>query len=328
MNNIAKIKPIEHVTLTVLVDNKAYLIVESNDQIQYFTDGPLLAEHGFSVLIRLDNSESQILWDAGVSKVALLENMKRLKINPGHIAKIVLSHGHLDHYAALTVLLNEMDIWPEAKEWQGNLTADDVEAWIEMHMIPIIAHPAAFRERWWKKEDGTMVGPFLPPPKQEWQAAGATITTSEEPYELGPGCWTTGYIPRDSFEESGRPTRLFYRQGSDFAHDDMDEDQAIGIFLQGKGLIILSGCAHSGIVNTVNQVKQIFGIETIHAIIGGFHLAEASDEEIDQTIDLIKGFAPKLVVPSHCTGFRAINQFAQEMPDEFAEGVVGATYQF
>lgn len=78
MNNIAKIKPIEHVTLTVLVDNKANLIVESNDQIQYFTDGTLLAEHGFSVLIRLDNSESQILWDAGVSKVALFENMKRL----------------------------------------------------------------------------------------------------------------------------------------------------------------------------------------------------------------------------------------------------------
>jgi 7,8-dihydropterin-6-yl-methyl-4-(beta-D-ribofuranosyl)aminobenzene 5'-phosphate synthase len=328
MSNATEIKPIEHVALTVLVDNKANLLVESNDQIQYFTDEPLLAEHGFSVLIRLDDSESQILWDAGVSKVALLENMKRMKIDPTHITKIALSHGHLDHYAALTALLSEMDILPEEKEWQENVTADDIEAWIEMHQIPIVAHPAAFRERWWKKDDGTMVGPFLPPPYQEWQAAGAKIITSEEPYELGPGCWTTSYIPRDSFEESGRPSQLLFREGSDFAYDDMDDDQAIGIYLQGKGLIVLSGCAHSGIVNTVNQVKRIFGIETIHAIVGGFHLAEASDEEIDQTIDLIKGFAPKLVFPSHCTGFRATNQFAQEMPDEFAEGVVGATYLF
>jgi 7,8-dihydropterin-6-yl-methyl-4-(beta-D-ribofuranosyl)aminobenzene 5'-phosphate synthase len=317
---------VEKICLTVLVDNKADLIVESSEQIKYFTDKPLLAEHGFSVLIQPENSEEKILWDAGVSKVALIENMRRMQLDIKSISKIALSHGHLDHYAAMTELLHEIDLVPEEKEWSESVNAEEIEHWIEASRIPIVSHPAAFRERWWVKDDGTLVGPFLPPPAGEWKAAGAKLIHSELPYELSPGCWTTGFIPRTSFEQSGRSEKLLYRKGPDFIPDDLEEDQAIVINVNGKGLIVLSGCAHSGIVNTVTYAQEFSGINTIYGIIGGFHLASADDEEIDRTVEYIKSIKPQFLIPSHCTGLRAISRFAQEMPEEFVEGIVGATY--
>jgi 7,8-dihydropterin-6-yl-methyl-4-(beta-D-ribofuranosyl)aminobenzene 5'-phosphate synthase len=326
MSKSSRIGFVAQISLTVLVDNKADLIVESSDKVKYFTEEPLLAEHGYSVLIQIDDSEGKILWDAGVSKIALLENARRMKIDTREIGMVALSHGHSDHYAALTTLLNDMKVLPEAKEWAGTVTKEDLDDWIIAHQIPVISHPAAFRERWWMKDDGTMVGPELPPPQGEWVAAGAKIVYSKEPYELEPGCWTTGYIPRRSFEKSGRPKKLLYRDGSDFLPDDLEEDQAIVINVNDKGLVVLSGCAHAGIVNTVEYAQEFTGIDRIYAIIGGFHLARAREDEIRMTIDYFKRIKPAYVIPCHCTGLRAICQIAQEMPDEFIEGVVGATY--
>jgi 7,8-dihydropterin-6-yl-methyl-4-(beta-D-ribofuranosyl)aminobenzene 5'-phosphate synthase len=242
------------------------------------------------------------------------------------ISMIALSHGHSGHYAGMTKILKEMSLSPEAKEWGKSVSQEEIDNFITQSQIEIVAHPAAFRERWWRKDDGTLVGPFTSPPRKEWEAAGAKIVNSEKPYKLDQGCWTTGYIPRRSFEKSGRPTQLLYRNGSEFLLDDMDEDQAIVINVKDKGLIVLSGCAHSGIVNTIEHSKDISGIETVYAIVGGFHLARAEDEEIDKIIEYIKKEKPAYVIPSHCSGFRAISKFALEMPDEFIEGVVGTTY--
>jgi len=326
MRQIDDIDFVEKISLTVLVDNKANLMVESTETTKYFTEKPLLAEHGFSVLIQVNDSEKYILWDAGVSKIALIENMRRMKIDPKTISSIALSHGHLDHYAAMTELLNKMNLAPEDKEWGEKVTQGEIEEWLAEFQIPIVAHPAAFRERWWINDDDKMVGPFLPPPDLEWKAAGAQIIFSEEPYKLAQGCWTTGFVPRTSFEKSGRPTKLLYRNGSDFIPDELEEDQAIVFNVKDKGLVVLSGCAHSGIVNTVQHAKEFTGIDRVYAIIGGFHLAHANEDEINKTIEYIKGTKPTYVVPSHCTGFKAIGKFAQEMPDEFIEGIVGATY--
>jgi len=318
---------VKKVSLTVLVDNKADLIVEEKTNIKYFTEKPLLAEHGFSVLIQLNGSEKMILWDAGVSKQTLIENIHRMELDPRAISMIALSHGHSDHYAGLTMVLNEMKLLPEAKEWTGNVSHDEIENMLTESQISIVSHPAAFRERWWKKDDGTLVGPLKSTPRKEWEAAGAKVITSSKPYKLADGCWTTGYVPRLSFEKSGRPKQLLYREGNDFLSDDIDEDQAIIINIKNKGLIILSGCAHSGIVNTIDHAKTFTGISKVYAVIGGFHLARAKDEEIAKTIDYIKNEKPTYVAPSHCSGFQAISQFAQEMPDEFIGGVVGITYK-
>jgi 7,8-dihydropterin-6-yl-methyl-4-(beta-D-ribofuranosyl)aminobenzene 5'-phosphate synthase len=319
---------VEKAWVTILVDNKANLIVESNERVQYFEDAPLLAEHGFSALIRLAHPDLTILWDAGVSRVALMENLKRMKIDPASIQKIALSHGHGDHFAAMTDVLNAMELGVQEKEWDEPWSGEEIEHWIEQKRLPLVAHPAAFRERWWVKDDGKKVGPFLPAPAQAWEAAGASLLLSAAPFQLADGCWTTGYIPRQSFERSGRSEKLRYRQGDLLLPDDMEEDQAIVIHVKGKGLVVVSGCAHSGIVNTVRYAQEMSGIEQVYAILGGFHLAAAEREEMLSTVDAIAAIRPQWIIPCHCTGFLAMCQFATQMPDQFIEGVVGATFKF
>jgi len=328
MNVIENFGEVEQLSMTVLVDNKADLIVESTETIKYFKEKPLLAEHGFAVLLQFGDDSPGILWDAGVSRVALIENIGRMKLDPSNIGMIALSHGHLDHYAAMTDVLAKMGLHPVEREWDEPVTAEDVENWKEEQRIPLVVHPAAFRERWWTKKDGTKIGPSAPPPKGEWEAQGAKIIQSEGPYQLRAGCWTTGYVPRQSFEKSGRPKELLYRQGDTFLADDLEDDQAVVINVGYKGLVILSGCAHSGIINTVNYAKEISGVDRVWAVLGGFHLARANDQEIQRTVDAIKAVEPRLIVPSHCTGFRALCSFADQLPDIFKEGVVGATYLF
>lgn len=331
---------VEAVNITILVDNRADLIVKSNDYVKYFTEKALLAEHGFSALVDFPggapsgsqhedlDGDSNILWDAGVTRLTLMENLRRMEIDPQSVGLIALSHGHYDHYAALSDFLKELNLRIDPKEWDEPVTAGMVEEWLDTQQRPIVAHPAAFRERWREKEDGTWVGPMKPPPRMEWEALGAVIQCSESPYRLRSGCWTTGYVPRQSFEHSGRPNRLYYRQGDNLNPDDLEEDQAIVINIQGKGLVVLSGCAHAGIVNTVNYAREFSGVDSIYAIIGGFHLARSTKAEVQDTIEVIKGFNPKLLVPSHCTGFDAMCAFSHQMPDQFTPGVVGATYKF
>jgi 7,8-dihydropterin-6-yl-methyl-4-(beta-D-ribofuranosyl)aminobenzene 5'-phosphate synthase len=323
---------VDKVNLTILVDNRADLIVKSDERVKYFTDKALLAEHGFSVLVHFWEADSgrevKILWDAGDTQVTLMENLRRMEIDPKTVDKIALSHGHHDHYAALTDFLKAMELEVESREWPEPVISAKVDEWLASRRVPLIAHPAAFRERWWTKKDGTRVGPISPPPWLLWEALGAAIQRSESPYPLGSGCWTSGYIPRRSFEQTGRPSDLFYRQGDRFIPDDLEEDQAIVLHVKGKGLVILSGCAHAGILNTIEQAREISGIERVHAIIGGFHLARSESAEIDQTIAFIQALKPTILVPCHCTGFQAMCAFARQMPEVFIPGVVGATYLF
>lgn len=312
------------------MDNRADLIVKSTKAIKYFTREPLLAEHGFAALVHLGTEGLRILWDAGLTRGALLENMRRIKLDPRKIGIIALSHGHDDHTAAVSDVLRAMELRPREKEWKPGTPVGELRRYAEGRRVPLVAHPAAFRERWGMDKGQPRYGPALPPSRAEWEALGADVILSEGPYPLGAGCWTTGLVPRCSFEKSGRPApgRLAYREGEAFRPDDIEEDQAIVVHVKDKGLVVLAGCAHSGIVNTVNHAREISGVERVYAVLGGFHLARASDEEIQRTVAAIKAFAPAMIVPSHCTGFRAQCQFAREMPEQFVVGVVGATYLF
>jgi 7,8-dihydropterin-6-yl-methyl-4-(beta-D-ribofuranosyl)aminobenzene 5'-phosphate synthase len=299
-----------NVEVTVLVDNRADLLVKSTDTVKRFTDEPLLAEHGFAALITLQDAETTILWDAGISSTALMENVERMEIDLTTIDKIALSHGHGDHYAALTDVLQEIAGRPDPQEWDKDVTAEEIDSWMESLKIPLIAHPAAFRERWGiDDEEGKKYGPDIAP-RAEWEAAGANVILSEGPYQLGPGCWTTGAVPRRSFEKAGTPSHIAYRVDDEFIRDYLDDDQSIVINVRDKGLVVVSGCAHSGIVNTVNYAQEISGVDQVWAILGGFHLAPAEDDEIQRTIDEIKNLKPTLIAPSHCTGFKATSQFA------------------
>ncbi len=328
MSKIENFGKTQTVEITVLVDNRADLSPRSTDTVKRYTKEPLLAEHGFSALVDLKDAGIKILWDAGISQVALMENVRRMKIDLATIDKIALSHGHHDHYAAMADVIKEITERPEHQEWGEEVTAEEVERWVQSFRVPMIVHPAVFRERWGiDDEQGKKYGPYLAP-RTEWEAAGANIVLSEGPYQLSPGCWTTGAVPRLSFETAGTPAHIAYREEGGFIRDYIDDDQSLVIDVEDKGLVILTGCAHSGIVNTVNYAKEISGVEQVWAILGGFHLGRAKDEQIQRAIDEIKNARPKLIAPSHCTGFTAISQFAHQMPDEFVLGVVGTKYLF
>lgn len=318
----------QDVAVTVLVDNRADLLVKSTDTVKRFQKKPLLAEHGFAALIDLKGDGTRILWDAGMTTTALAENMATLEIEPSTIDKIALSHGHGDHTGAMAQVVKAAGGPPVRREWEPEVSVDEILEWVKGQRLPLIAHPAAFRERWHIDDDGKKHGPGSPPPRAEWEAAGAEVILSEGPYQLGPGCWTTGSVPRLSFERAGVSEALFYRDGESFERDRLEDDQAITIHVAGKGLVVVAGCAHSGIVNTVNHAREISGVDKVWAILGGFHLAPASEKEIERTIDEIERLGPAMVVPTHCSGFRAISRFAQRLPDAFVLGAVGTTYLF
>jgi 7,8-dihydropterin-6-yl-methyl-4-(beta-D-ribofuranosyl)aminobenzene 5'-phosphate synthase len=205
---------------------------------------------------------------------------------------------------------------------------EEILEWVKGRPVPLIAHPAAFRERWGIDDDGKKYGPNVMARRQEWEAAGARVILSKVPHKLDDGCWTTGEVPRVSFEQSGRSANRAYRQGSQFLRDDLEDDQAVVINVGSKGLVVVAGCAHAGIVNTVNYAREISGVRKVWAILGGFHLAPAGDEEIQRTIDEIVAMDPAMVVPTHCTGFKATSEFARRMPEQFVIGIVGTTYLF
>jgi 7,8-dihydropterin-6-yl-methyl-4-(beta-D-ribofuranosyl)aminobenzene 5'-phosphate synthase len=319
------------VTITVLVDNRADLIVTSTERVKY-SDAALWAEHGFAALIELPEQGRTILWDSGASGTALLENMRRLELDPRRVDAIAVSHGHWDHTGGMSVLLRAMALAPGRKEWPAATPIEELARYAEGRRVPLVAHPGVFHELWGQREDGRLVGPTAPPPRAEWEALGAEVMLSEGPHRLAPGCWFTGYVPRRSYESAGRGTgsggRRLYREGQALLPDDIADDAAIALNVRGKGLVVLSGCAHAGIVNTIERAREISGVERVHAVLGGFHLARAEPEEVERTIAAIAALSPALVAPTHCTGAEAIERFRAAMPDRFARGLVGARYLF
>jgi 7,8-dihydropterin-6-yl-methyl-4-(beta-D-ribofuranosyl)aminobenzene 5'-phosphate synthase len=313
--------------LTILIANRADRMLKSGETVEHATDKFLLAEHGFSVLVHLTDSGTRILWDAGASQLAVVHNARRLGLDLTAVDQLALSHGHWDHYGGIGEVLRRIGARPIAREWPPETPLEEVRAWMRGHHVPLIAHPAAFRERWSVDKDGTMHGPHIVP-RNEWEAAGADIVVSEGPQKLAAGCWTTGAIPRLSFERSGTPRSLAYRQGTQLLRDHMEDDQALVIHLQDKGLVILTGCAHAGLVNTVEYARKISGVERVWAVVGGFHLGRAEASDIERTIDEIVSFEPRVVAPLHCTGFEATARFASRMPEQFVLAAVGSTFRF
>jgi len=326
MGDTSEFGAVQNATLTVLVDNTADLGAKSTEIVRRFTEEALLAEHGLSILIDLQDGRTRILWDAGVTSISLLENARRMGIDITDVDAIALSHGHGDHTASMMAIIEKISRTRSPKEWPAGTTAREVAEWFENWRVPVVAHPAAFRERWYKDKAGTLIGPIDKISRAGWDGAGARVIESEGPYRLAPGCWTTGFVPRASFEKAGIPKHSLYREGNRFLKDTVEDDQAIVLNVQGKGLVVVAGCAHSGIVNTVTYARQISGVDKVWAILGGFHLMSASKSEVQQTIDAVKQFKPVWIAPSHCTGFSAMCEFARQMPNAFVQTVSGTTY--
>jgi len=300
-----KLAEIADVAITILVDNYTDVLLRSSPGVERYgvLKEPLLAEHGLSVHLQLGAAGPEILLDAGFTGVALPHNLSRLGIDPRAVDQVVISHGHPDHTGALLEFLRLV----------GKPTR-------------VVAHPDVFLERWFDRSDGSREGPWQQE-RQAWEEAGADVVSILEPRELAPGCLATGPIPRRTDFEKVTSSAL-YREGTELVNDPIRDDQAILINVKGKGLVVVAGCAHSGIVNTIIHGQEISGVERVWAVLGGFHLSGADTWTLGRTIAELKSLGPQLVMPSHCTGFEATRQFAAEMPDQFVPAAVGTTLKF
>jgi 7,8-dihydropterin-6-yl-methyl-4-(beta-D-ribofuranosyl)aminobenzene 5'-phosphate synthase len=269
----------------------------------------ILAEHGFSALVSVNSGGEtrQVLFDFGFSEQGAASNVDALNADLSGVEALILSHGHMDHFGGLKSLVERI----------GDKN------------IELILHPTAFRrQRYIKASEDRHIN--LPPLNKETiRAAGVSIVESKDPRLLADGLLLfLGEIPRETKFEKGFP-RMHYDENGQSHWDPIEDDTAIVAYVRGKGLVILSGCAHSGIVNTVKYAQKTTGIEKIFVVMGGFHLTGADFEPIiEPTIEALKALGPEYVIPTHCTGRKATMSLEKEMPDQFLLNMSGTRMVF
>ncbi len=314
----------DRLEITTLVDNQIDALLAGDEQVARrpwgpavynpFIDAPgarttLHAEHGFSALLTVYRGEERhtVLFDAGVSARGLIENMDRLQLEAKDVEALVLSHGHFDHTGGIEGLVERL----------GRVA------------MPLILHPAAYRQRR-AAPPGREVMPIPPPSRNALEGAGFELVEASDPSVLFAGSLlVTGEVPRTTTFERGFP---FYEREVDGrweAEPHLFDDQAAVVNVRGKGLVVLSGCGHSGIINIVRHAQAITGVDRVHGILGGFHLSGTYFEPlIGPTVDALRGFAPAVIVPGHCTGYKPQMAIAATFPEAYIHNAVGTTVSF
>lgn len=309
-----QVQQVDGVTVWVVTDNY-YDGVRPDGKIarRFRLGGPgksIHAEHGLSYYIEtvVDGKTSACMFDYGQDASGVSNNLNLLGMDLGKVNAFGLSHGHFDH-------------------WGGAIGILKLARPLVAAGTPFYAGEECFAHRYILHPGGANPTDFGQLQKEEIEAAGFRVAVVSEPVEIIPGAYLTGNIERTTGYEKVPPVLLIERGGK-LEPDDFRGEQAIFFHVKGKGLVVLSGCAHAGIVNTVRQVQKIAGTEKIHAILGGFHLINAKPEIIQKTLDDIKAMKPDFVVPTHCTGLEAIEAFEREMPEAFNLNTAGSHYKF
>ena len=305
------LSPVERIEITTVMDNYTDILLPGTEVMvrHPLADGrgrpreQPLAGHGFSLLIEtyLQRGEEKhsVLLDAGFPVAGVEYNWRLLNVDLAGIEAVLLSHGHADHFAALGSFL-------EARGFP----------------IPLVVHPEAFQKRALIFPDGTKAEVEQLSAPETLAEMGADLVLTTEPYRLAPGLFSTGEVPRSTpFEKP--PAAAHVHLNDEWVPDSFRDDQGIVAHLAGKGLIVITGCAHAGIVNTVRHAQAITGESRVHAVVGGFHLTGAPQEQVQATIRELAAVDPALIVPAHCTGFKAQCELARRFPGQFALNSVG-----
>ncbi len=263
----------------------------------------LAGEHGFAALIEVD--DTKILLDVG-NKGTIMENSQLLGIDLQEIDAIVLSHGHYDHTGALPALLTEIG----SKK--------------------IYAHSNLFEHRVVFAGGKIIVEPGTPFSQEQLEEAGGTLIFADDFTQIYPGVYISGEIPRaNDFEDVGGNGTFKVERNGEFVDDLLPDDIAL-IIDHPDGLIIVSGCAHSGIINIMDYARFKTGRSEVLAFIGGTHLLDASDNRINKTIAYLQEenkVVDKLVV-CHCTGFSASAKLYNALGSRVIKGEVGMEFCF
>jgi len=324
MNQI-QLQPVDSVTITTLIDNVIDVFMPAQGPATRFTDGSSprqrpastleggevadhpRTEHGFSALVEVNSGgrKAQLLFDAGRTPDGLAHNIKVLGIDPADIEAVVLSHGHFDHTTGL----------------------DGFTRLLGKSNLPVVIHPD-----FWSRRRVTFPGrePWELPStsKSALEAIGFDIIEDRQPsFLLHDSVLVTGEVDRTNDYELGFPIQEV-RHGPRWEPDPLVlDDQAVVLHVRELGLVVMTGCGHAGVVNTVSYAQRLTGIEHVHAIIGGFHLNGPIYEPlIPKVCEAFERFAPDVIVPAHCTGWRATHRLAATFPQAFVPNSVGTRF--
>jgi 7,8-dihydropterin-6-yl-methyl-4-(beta-D-ribofuranosyl)aminobenzene 5'-phosphate synthase len=324
---VLDLEPVDTVTVTTVMDNSLDLFMP--DQGPAHRVGPdrmrparpcsvmtdreipdaLIAEHGLSMLVTISKAghEHRVLFDTGASPNGVLENMRRLDIDPSSIEAIVCSHGHFDHTAGLDGLLRVLG--PAG--------------------MPVLIHP-----HFWRRRRVVLPGrePFELPTTSAnaLREAGFDIVENQQPsFLLDRSVLITGEVPRVSGYEPGFPIQQACIDEVWQPDPLVLDDQALIVNVRGKGLIVISGCGHAGMVNISRYARRLTGEQPLHALLGGFHLNGPIFEPlIPRVLDDLALLDPPVLVPAHCTGWRAQHAMAARFGEAFVPNSVGTRFTF
>lgn len=320
------LEPVDELEITVLTDNtydalltgtevatRAGLGATARVPAEQYLDGQgltgLIAEHGFSAVVRTrrGDREHTLLFDTGISPEGMATNGRRLDVDPSLFEAVVLSHGHGDHTGG----------FPGLRRWLGR---------IEM---PLVLHPSA----WLPRRISPPGAPPLPMPtlsRRSLTEGGFTVVERREPsLLLDRSVLITGEVDRTTDFERGMPFHEARVEDTWRPDPWITDDQALVVHLRGRGLVVLTGCGHAGAVNIARHALRLTGHDHLHALLGGLHLTGPGFTDIiEPTVTALTALAPEVVVPAHCTGWRAQMRLAAALPEAYTPGAVGSRYRF
>ncbi|MCD4824752.1 MAG: MBL fold metallo-hydrolase [Phycisphaerae bacterium] len=255
-----------------------------------------LAEHGLAFWI--EAGPLRVLWDTGQGLV-LEHNARQLGIPLETAGAIALSHGHYDHVGGLA--------------WAAQ----------QATAAKIYAHPAAFEPKYVRESDGSAREAGIG--RLDVEQFRRRLVDVEGMVDIGEGLTLTGPIPREmEFEDTGG---AFFLDTAVRKPDMLEDDQAL-YFDSAGGTVVILGCAHAGVANTLEAIRRQTGGRAIYAVIGGMHLVHASGQRIQKTIDCLSRLDVQRIMPVHCTGPEAMAKLWEAFPDKYISGEVGTTISF
>ncbi len=262
----------------------------------------LIGEHGFAALVESPNGI--ILFDTGQG-FGLIANANRLKKDLRQVDKLVFSHGHFDHTGGLLAFLG-------------------------IHgPVPVVAHEDVLLERFRLMPIGPtekQVSIGIPWTESYVTTRGAIFQFTSEFSEVIPGAYVTGEVPRVTDFETGDP-KFSIKQNGSFIPDPFRDDYSL-ILKSSKGLIVILGCAHAGLINILKYAAEKTGIDKVHAVLGGTHLGFSAEEQLTETIKALKAdFDVDILAVSHCTGQKPIARLAAEFGEKFDFAPVSYTLE-
>jgi 7,8-dihydropterin-6-yl-methyl-4-(beta-D-ribofuranosyl)aminobenzene 5'-phosphate synthase len=277
----------------------------------------LAGEWGLSLHLESEyrGARTQYLLDFGYTPEILNRNFDLLGIDPAKISGLILSHGHRDHYGGLVGFVNQHR--PRMRE--------DIALYVGGETI--------FREKWIPRRGSDEVVSWGALDRTALTAQNVVPTCCGTPIALE-GPFTTGEIERTSFETVTGGTKVRADHFTDAERrgelvlDEHKDELGTCFIVKGRGLVVISSCGHTGIVNTVRTAMKVSSVPKLHAVIGGFHLGMAPLDYINHTVDELAALNPDAIVPMHCTGTNFIEAMRRRMPDRVVANNLGSRFTF